>query len=65
MHIVPDFEVGNIVKLISGGVPMTVQEVYDTMCSVIWMDLKGEMRSTRVYKSVLRHLNDEEYQWSK
>lgn len=60
MHTVPDFEVGNIVKLMSGGVPMTILEVYDKICSVIWMDTRGELHTSRVYKTVLRYLVDGE-----
>ncbi len=60
MHTVPDFKVGNIVKLMSGGVPMTVMEVYDTMCSVIWMDTRGDLHTARIYKTVLRYPVDGE-----
>lgn len=65
MNKIPDFKIGDIVKLMSGGVPMTILCLYEDSCRVIWMNSVGDLQSNTVSKSVLRFLNDEEYQCTK
>jgi len=41
----PSFQVGDIVKLRSGGIPMTVEEVVDGhSVKCIWFDDKGDLQ---------------------
>jgi len=65
MNKVPDFKIGDIVKLKSGGVPMTILCLYEGSSRVVWMNLVGDLQTNTVSNSVLRFLNDEEYQCTK